>query len=74
MVAAWEKTPAHTRSRDQRMAIFSLRRVPLASEKIWVRDVAEVKINVKQNGGKSGGSVQGKKKEEKKTSFACKSF
>ena len=41
------------------------------SEKIWVRDMAEVKINKM----KEKGEVQFKGKQRgKKTSFACKSF
>jgi len=40
------------------------------SEKIWVRDMAEVKINKMEEKGE----VQFKEKRGKKTRFACKSF
>jgi len=73
MAAAREKTLAHSRSRDQNLQrgcrFIQNGGYGEKSEKIWVRDMAEVKINKKRKEG----SVQGKK-EGKKTSFAWESF
>jgi len=71
MAASREKTLAHSRSLDQNPQ-RGWRFIPNGgygkkSEKIWVRDIAEVKINKMAEKAE----VQFK---EKKTSFACKSF
>ena len=74
MAEAQEKTLAHSRSCDQNLqrgwGFIQNGSYGEKSEKIWVRDMAKVKINKMAEKAE----VQFKKKEGKKTSFACKSF
>jgi len=74
MAAAQEKTLAHSRSCDQNLqrgwGFIQNGSYGEKSEKIWVRDMAKVKINKMAEKAE----VQFKKKEGKKTSFACTSF